>query len=487
MNGSTFRWTSRTGVALLLGLLVTRGASAREVAPDSRSEGGRIRELEARVRALESRAATAPATPPVTAGRNNGLFFLRSSDGAFTLFPTARMQIDAYAYSPAFEAPGQPRASVFLRRVRPELLGSLFHERVDFMLAGDFAAPANGQATTDAFVIFNVHDWLHVQVGQFDLPFTMENRTSDRVIDFMERSFTVRNLGTSTKEPGLMLWGGPRSRLFYYSVGLFNGDGINVRNLDNSFDVVGRIFVRPFAAGAAALSRVQVGASGSFGSHRDTNQPIGAAPGWLSLESGYPLFRNTYTGADGNGTAIAVVPQGDVARVAAEVNVPIGPVAFRAEGIWLKGDVAETFFASGLPLRGVGSLRALGGYAQLAFWPIGTSRVLSDPGVGSMPRFVAGAQTPPDGFNLQLVARAEYDRVDYQSGAPLGANQQGPSQVAGAYTYWSAGFSANLWWTRHVRLTLNYVANHIEGATANLPSPGQNFIHEFGARVGLSL
>ncbi|TAK33313.1 MAG: hypothetical protein EPO40_00565 [Myxococcaceae bacterium] len=481
---SLLRAFGATGAVALVAL-APRFAVAQPAPPGAATE--RVRALEARVRALEAAAAAPTATPPLTAGWNNGLFFLRSADGAFTLFPSARMQIDAYAYTPAFEAPGQPRAAVFLRRLRPELLGSLFHERVDFMLAGDFAAPLNGQATTDAFVTFNVHDWLHVQVGQFDLPFTLENRTSDRVIDFMERSFTVRNLGASTKEPGLMLWGGLPDRRFYYSVGLFNGDGVNVRNLDNAFDVVGRVFARPFAGASSSLSRLQVGASGSFGAHHDTNQPLGASPGWLSTASGYAYFRNTYAGADGNGTVIAAVPQGDVARVAAEVNVPIGRVVFRAEGIWMKGDVAENLLAAGVPLRGVGSLRALGGYAQLAFWPVGSSAVLSDPGVGSMPRVVEANRTPPSGFNLQLVARGEYDRVEYQPGATIGVNQLGPSQAAGSYTYWSVGLGANLWWTRHVRWTIDYVANHVEGAAANLPSPGQGFLHELGARVGLSL
>src|SRR5262249_14436541 len=138
--------------------------------------------------------------------------------------------------------------TVAIRRARLELLGSLFKNVVDFHLAGDYSTFGNGVAATDVFVQFNVHDWFHIQAGQFDTPFTYENRTSDRYLDFMERSFVVRNLGPNNKEPGLMLWGGPKNRLFYYSLGAFTGDGINVRNLDNNFDLMGRAFVRPLAS-----------------------------------------------------------------------------------------------------------------------------------------------------------------------------------------------------------------------------------------------
>jgi hypothetical protein len=467
-----------------LGVLLGPGAAWAQPA-----EEARVSALEARVRALEAQAASP------TAGWSNGLFFVRSRDGAFTLFPSARMQVDAYAYSPAFEAPGQPRATVFLRRLRPELLGSLFNGRVDFMLTGDFAAPINNQGTTDAFLVFNLHDWAHVQVGQFDVPFTMENRTSDRVIDFMERSFVVRNLGTAPKEPGLMVWGGPANRLFYYSVGLFNGDGFNVRNLDNAFDVVGRVFLRPFAGRPTSLlARAQLGASFSTGQHRDTNQPfgflnpqLGQPAGWFSIQSGYPFFRSSYTGADGHGTAIGVVSQGGVTRVAGELNLPLGRFGLRAEAILLKANVIETYLASGVPLRGGGTLDGFGAYGQVSYWPVGSAGMLSDPGIGSMPRVDLRNLTPPDTLGIQLVGRFEYSALDYQPGPTLNVNQLGPSQVAGRYTYWSAGLGANFWWTRHLRLTLNYLIHHIDGATANLPAPGQQFLHELGLRAAVAL
>src|SRR2546423_931538 len=82
----------------------------------------------------------------------------------------------------------------------------------------------------------------------YDAPFTFENRTSDKYQDFMEKSVTIRSLAIPTnKEMGAMVHGTNPDRNFYYAVGTFNGDGQNFRNVDNSFDVMGRAWVAPLS------------------------------------------------------------------------------------------------------------------------------------------------------------------------------------------------------------------------------------------------
>src|SRR6185369_5514081 len=105
-----------------------------------------------------------------------------------------------------------------------------------YNIAGDFAlgAPSgpdpvaqSWSETTDDFV--GIAPWGNVamlQVGQYDAPFTLENRTSDKYFDFMERSLTVRAFGVpSNKETGGMFHGYDEKKHFFYSIGLFNGDG----------------------------------------------------------------------------------------------------------------------------------------------------------------------------------------------------------------------------------------------------------------------
>ena len=450
----------------------------------------RLRELEAQRDIARLRAAVKP--PPVVAGFSGGNFFIRSRDGAFRLSPSLRLQVDAYAFAPDFEAPGQPGHTLFVRRARPELFGGLFHERVQFMVAGDFADMPNGLASTDNFLIFNFCSWLRVQVGQFDLPFTQENRTSDRYIEFLERSFVVRNLGTANKEPGIMVFGGPESHWLYYSVGLFNGDGMNLRNLDDSFDLVGRFFLRPLAHVDALLDRVQIGGSFAWGERSLTNSPYlgGATPrggGWLTTSSNYPLFFTEYSGADGKGTRLGLVPEGSVSRAAAEISLPIGPFALRSEYIYLNSDVDENILDIGAPLRIGGKLNAHGVYALLSFWPLGDSRILPDAGVQGAPLFDATGRAPRRALNLQLSVRFDYVWARYRAGEDAGTHSLGASQIMDTYEFWDLAFGVNIWWTRHVRLSLNYILNHIESDRANLPSPDQNVLHELAFRAAVAL
>ncbi|HEX7664308.1 MAG TPA: porin, partial [Polyangiaceae bacterium] len=163
------------------------------------------------------------------AGYHDGLFYLRDENDNFRLYVQGRAQIDSYNYlGPGVSSSTSLVPTVFLRRIRPEITGEIL-KNWQFMIAGDFgatsldnakgngtetvaaapgAAPSAtsgkyagaqtahvGAAPTDVFVNFHGHALFNVQVGQFDAPFMMENRTSDKYIPFMERSLAVRDIG----------------------------------------------------------------------------------------------------------------------------------------------------------------------------------------------------------------------------------------------------------------------------------------------------
>ncbi|MEM7675189.1 MAG: porin [Myxococcota bacterium] len=426
-----------------------------------------------------------------TAGFASGHFFIQSADGRFRLTPSLRLQIDAYSYRPQFEALGQPRDQIFLRRARPELFGTLFGGDVQFTLAGDFADAPNGVNATDIFLIFNVNPMLRIQIGQFDLPFSFENRTSDRYIEFMERSFVVRNLGTANKEAGVMVFGATPKDHLHYAAGLFSGSGINVDDVDNNFDFVARAFYRPWAT-STVFDRVQIGSSISIGERTRANQAYlgGSLPpgqGWLTTQSGYSWFLNPYAGSDGQDTRLAVTQDGTTLRVGGELSVPIGPFAFRSEYIYVRTDTSENLLDTGVMLRDGGLLEAHGFYTLLSFWLFGDPRILPDAGVQGAPIFDATGNVPQSDFHLQISARFDWVRADYDPGTTLGTSLLGPSLVGGDYTFWDIALGVNLWWTRHIRFTANYVYNKIDGRVVNFPSPDQDFIHEIGLRAALAL
>ena len=76
----------------------------------------------------------------------------------------------------------------------------------------------------------------------------------------------VRSLGVPrNKEIGAMVHGLLGER-FYYSAGVFNGEGPEFRNADNQPDGIGRMVLTPLGA-AQRVPPLAIGASGWYGLH----------------------------------------------------------------------------------------------------------------------------------------------------------------------------------------------------------------------------
>jgi phosphate-selective porin len=243
----------------------------------------------------QARADDAPSIDPI--GDFTDGVFLRSRDGAIVLFPGGRLQIDS-----AFFSQQTPKSGAFIRRARVELrgwLGPLFY----FDVSGDFApGPVAGTdvapsalPAADAYLTFAPFgDQLMLQAGQFDVPFTLENRTSDAYTDFIERAMVARSLGAPrNKEVGVMAHGLVGDGRFYYSAGVFNGEGPEFRNIDNQSDAIGRLVVTPFARSDRWWSGWSLGGSAWYGNHV-LAQPRRCKPrrvGWSSSSRTGPAAR----------------------------------------------------------------------------------------------------------------------------------------------------------------------------------------------------
>ncbi len=308
-----------------------------------------------------SEPPTAPGTGPddsplakdghPLAGWHNGLFYLRDVNDNFRLHIQGRAQVDFYSYFGSGVGDTALKPTLFLRRVRPEATGEFFH-RLTFMLAGDFgataldnpkgtnetsaAAPstAPGAATgryasaqtarisaapTDVFIDAKILPELHVQLGQFDANFTMENRTSDKYIPFMERSLAVRAVGIPTnKELGVMVWGELPSKYWFYSVGLYDGDGQNRLDTDANGEVMVRTFVHPLASMPSELKDLQIGGSLRYGS-RDKKFTYYDVPN-LTTQGNYAFWTASYSGANGQ---THILPSGTQLGLAGELRIPV--------------------------------------------------------------------------------------------------------------------------------------------------------------------
>jgi len=471
-----------------------------------------------------------PMAPPPhvpIAGYGNASFFLRDPHEWFVLFPRARLNVDGYTFLNRGSVPAgvndnssadpRPRNTIFIRRARIELQGTII-KHFDFHIAGEFATiPGQGTfgAVTDAFVIADYLSFLKVQAGQFDAPFTLENRTSDKWTDFMERSAAVRAFAVpSNKELGAMIFGWLPKQVVYYSLGVFDGDGLDFRNQDNNPAVIGRAFVAPLAWLSIAqqkhtfLQNIWVG--GSLWWQRNNNiggQALPSVSGTaqddlppMTTQGGFAFFSPSFgNGKDegGNNVRSHLVPHGGTLKWAVEANVPVWSRAgLRFEYIHQSIDLGmyndtnpmnAQLVRSG-PLSG-GKLDGSAFYIEAYGWLLGDDRFVETPGLETAPR-LRDILVPKPKWAVMIAAK--YERVSFDiTGLPTSASAMGAvaNPAQGHYQLQVFELGVNAWATKHVRLTINYVLNHPDGTSGQIKS---NYFfdrneHELLFRVGLNL
>ena len=425
------------------------------------------------------------AKPPI--GFSDNAVYIRPPGDEVVIFPSARLQVDA-----AFFPRQTPKSGAYLRRARVGLRGWL-GRNFYFDVSTDFApAPADALANPDAvaasvlpaadnYVAFAPFgDRLIVQAGQFDAPFTLENRTSDAYTDFIERSMAVRALGVPrNKEIGVMVHG-LLGDVFYYSAGAFNGEGPEFRNADNQPDAIGRVVVTPLGGRDSPFRRLAIGGSGWYGRHQlGPLFPAQATPGGARF-----LVPRWATG-QGTPRTLEMREHGTIMAAAGEVSLPIGTrFGVRAEGVWKKQELTEADVATPMIPISATRLDGLAGYGELWLWLLGNERQLPAPGLQLPLRVdrVGGAPKLADG--VMLAVRGEFLKEDLTSDVPtLGNPTRATTRVV------SGTVGVNYWHGALVRVSVNYILNNWGGTSETvktLKAQGA-FEHELMLRFAMSL
>ena len=296
---------------------------------------------------------------------------------------------------------------------------------------------------TDNYVAFApAGDRFIVQAGQFDAPFTLENRTSDAYTDFIERSMAVRALGVPrNKEIGAMVHG-LLGDLFYYSAGVFNGEGPEFRNADNQPDGIGRMVLTPLGGRDSAFRRLAIGGSGWYGRHSlGPLFPAQATPGGVRF-----LVPRWATG-QGTPRTLEMREHGTVMAAAGELSLPLGTrFGMRAEVVWKQQELTEADVATPMIPLSSAQLDGLAGYGELWLWLLGNERLLPAPGLELPLRAdrAGGPRRLADG--IMLAVRGEFLKEDLTSDvATLGTRRgrrrgssRGPSASTTGVGPWSA-------------------------------------------------
>lgn len=184
-------------------------------------------------RAGEKEAAEAKKKDAVAVKFKDGISF-ESADGNNKMSVNGRIQLDYRNYDwEEQESTGTNPNDADTFDIRRAYLGAkgTFFKYYDWEVTADFAAQSNASHLDVAYM--NIKWWkpAQFQFGQFKMPFSLEERTSSRFIDFQERSFVNNSSLTPGKERGVMLHGTPFTGV-NYAIAYSNGQGKNTNETD---------------------------------------------------------------------------------------------------------------------------------------------------------------------------------------------------------------------------------------------------------------
>ncbi|MEY4581881.1 MAG: hypothetical protein RL701_6584 [Pseudomonadota bacterium] len=445
---------------------------------------------------------------------SDGTFYLRGFNDNLVLTTSGRLHIDTYTFAgKGVEAYHRSngtglKTNMFFRRFVLEM-GGLVRKQWFFWLGGNFAptsidanqASVSTANVYDAFIGYMPVPNVRIYFGQYNAPLTMENVTSSRWLDMMERALVVRTVATPyNKADGLMVWGDTESKAFEYQIGVFGGDGQNRPNIDDAFDGMARLVVRPLASRSDASNRLQIGVSGRYG-WRDKNFIRYDAPN-LSTPGGYTFWSSTYshnTGmTDAAGKSITsdvhIQPDRDQSVLAAELYLPLETIDLRGEFVYVNEGRREVGADRATTVR-TGRFKGFGAYGQVSWWVAGTPRISGNPaGFYGTLKVAEGLGKQAD-YAVQLVARAELMRLHYDANSRGGdGSGDGKDSATDDIQVNAYQLALNYWATKHIRVSAEYSLYQFPGTPGKeneAQAPGAkrdaHVLHEMSFRLGLAL
>jgi phosphate-selective porin OprO/OprP len=218
-------------VEQILDVLLQRG----QITPEE------YRSLQEKARQEQAAGVQDPGAT-VLAGIEKGRPFLKSADDNFRIEFGGRLQADFDAAEDGTRTlSGSALGSQFLiRRARLNIDGSLY-QWIGFRIKADFT---EGVSLKDGYLDLAFFPELRFRAGQFKVPFSLEELTSSRFIDFVERSI-VNELAPS-RDRGVMLYGDLFDRRVSYFLGGFNGTGEDTSDNNGDKDLAARVAFTPF-------------------------------------------------------------------------------------------------------------------------------------------------------------------------------------------------------------------------------------------------
>src|SRR6202521_3398957 len=151
--------------------------------------------LQKEVEVLQKKASD---TPPVTSGWNSEHFYLKSSDGNFTLLPIGYF----HAQYNFYKGDGAPPDTFAIRRARFGFQGT-YGKQLDYQFLFESSSPIS---IRDAYLDFKPRSYFKIMGGQFRVPFSLEGDTIETNFEFVELSINsvlYPNAAGGIRAPGI--------------------------------------------------------------------------------------------------------------------------------------------------------------------------------------------------------------------------------------------------------------------------------------------
>lgn len=208
---------------------------------------------------------------------------------------------------------GDNSNSFAIRMARVSITGRIlndFEYKAQGQINGNTSTLGESPRLVDAFVEWQRHAFFKVKAGQFKRPFTFENPMHPIDQGFMGYSQNVSKLAgfsdrsgeqaSNGRDIGVQVQGDflrdkKGRNLLHYQVGVFNGQGINTKDVDNKKDIIGGLWVSP-AAGFRIGTFGWTGSKARNGSWTDGDGQ--ARSGMVSLNQHRYAFSAEYKDAD---------------------------------------------------------------------------------------------------------------------------------------------------------------------------------------------
>lgn len=267
-------------------------------------------------------------------GRFRDGFTFESGDKQHSISVTGRVQADYRNFSE--NSTNANSADTFdVRRAYLGVQGKFFNDWT-FDVTADFASTSGSPSShlDVAWLNWGRFQGLQARAGQFKMPFSLEELTSSRFIDFQERSLV--NSLVPAKERGAMLHGTPFKGVFY-GAALSNGAGKNTNetnSVQDSQDVIARLGANAAEWFGNKDMVLHVAGAYSTGTIPGGASPVGS--GVRTEGRGLTFFNPAaFGGADV-----------DRDRAGAELSLAFGPV--KAQGEYVKSSFETTTAGAGV-------------------------------------------------------------------------------------------------------------------------------------------